>query len=146
MRFTACCILFFAFSASLQSRAREQAVPPPGAEGPLPALIEALRMSDDPQFQLDVLKGMADGLKGRRDIRMPAGWDALARKLKDSPNPDIRELSRSLSVTFGSKEALEDLRATALNPSIDENPRRAALQHENFEVGNKLFRFAPPVV
>ena len=128
MRFTACCILFFAFAASQQSRAREQAASTPGTQSPLPALVEALGKSDDPQFQLDVLKGMADGLKGRRGIPMPAGWDTLARKLKDSPNPDIRELSRSLSVTFGSKEALEDLRATALNPSIDENPRRAALQ------------------
>ena len=128
MRFTACCILLLAFSAPYQSRAREQAAPSSVSHSALPALIDALRKSDDPQFQLDVLKGMADGLKGRRDIQMPAGWDALARKLKESPNPDIRELSRSLSVTFGSKEALDELRATALNSSLDENSRRAALQ------------------
>jgi putative heme-binding domain-containing protein len=127
MRFTALCILILAFSASPQSRAREQAVSP-RTQSPLPALIDALSKSDDPQFQLDVLKGMTDGLKGRRDIRMPAGWDALAHKLRNSPNREIRELSRSLSVTFGSREALGELRATALNPSLDENSRRAALQ------------------
>jgi len=124
MRFLPCCILLLAIAAS-QSRAREQAAATPG---PLPALIEALKNSDDSQFQFDVLKGMSDGLKGRRDVRMPAGWDALARKLKDSSNSDVRDLARSLSVTFGSKEALEDLRATVLDDGTDVLRRRAALQ------------------
>src|SRR5512138_2849146 len=35
------------------------------AEG-LAALTELLGSSDDPQFQLDILKGMSEGLKGRR--------------------------------------------------------------------------------
>lgn len=124
MRFLPCCILLLALVAP-QSRAREQATSP---ESPLPALIEALKKSDDPQFQVDVLKGMSDGLKGRRDLKMPAGWDALARKLKESGNRDVRELARSLSVTFGSKEALEDLRATLLDKATEEARRRAALQ------------------
>jgi putative heme-binding domain-containing protein len=97
------------------------------AQGTLPALVDALRKSEDPQFQLDVLKGMSDGLKGRRDVKMPRGWDELARRLKESPNPDIRDLTRSLSVTFGSKDALEELRKTLLDTKIDETPRRAAL-------------------
>ena len=114
MRFLPCCILLVALAA--------------GAQGPLPALIEALKRSDDPQFQYDVLKGMSDGLKGRRDVKMPSGWETLARTLKDSVNPGVRELARSLSVTFGSKEALEDLRATLLDKRTDEPQRRAALQ------------------
>jgi putative heme-binding domain-containing protein len=114
MRFLICCILLLGFFAP--------------ARASLPALVDALRKSDDPQFQMDVLKGMSDGLKGRRDVKMPAGWDELARKFKESPNPDIRELSRSLSVTFGSKEALEELRQTLLDKKVDEAPRRAALQ------------------
>ena len=59
---------------------------------------------------------------------MPPGWDTLARKLKDSANPDVRELARSLSVTFGSKEALEDLRASVLDEGSDAALRRTALQ------------------
>ena len=114
MRVLSCCILLLGLAAR--------------AQGPLPALIEALKKSEDPQFQFDILKGMSDGLKGRRDVKMPVGWDALARKLKDSGNPDIRELTRGLSVTFGSKEALEDLRATVLDKDADAAPRRAALQ------------------
>lgn len=114
MRFLSCCILLLGFAAR--------------AESPLAALLDALKKSDDPQFQVDVLKGMSDGLKGRRDVRMPPGWEALARKLKESGNPDIREVARSLAVTFGSKEALEDLRATVLDERTDEARRRAALQ------------------
>lgn len=114
MRFIGCCILLLGLAAN--------------AQGPLPALIDALRKSDDPQFQFDVLKGMADGLKGRRDMGMPRGWEELARALKESPNLDIRALTRSLSATFGSKEALLELRKTMLDPQIDEAPRRAALE------------------
>jgi len=121
MRFLPCCIFLLALLSG-QGRAREQ------AHSALPALIEALRKSDDPQFQLDVLKGMSDGLKGRRDVEMPVGWDSLARKLRDSRNSAVRELARTLSLTFGSEEALEDLRATVLDRSSDLAPRRTALQ------------------
>src|SRR5436853_6705605 len=41
----------------------------------LKALVAILSQSDDPQFQFDILKGMSDGLKGRRGINMPAGWE-----------------------------------------------------------------------
>ena len=114
MRFLAICVLLFSTFAR--------------AQDPLAALVSALKESNDPQFQRDVLKGMADGLKGRRDIRMPAGWGALAPKLKDSPNRDVRELSRRLSVTFGSKDALDELRGTLLDNNTDAAARRAALQ------------------
>src|SRR5687768_4054181 len=114
MRFIICCILLLGLAAH--------------ALGTLPALVDALRKSDDPQFHMDVLKGMSEGLKGRRDVKMPAGWDELSRKFKESPNPDIRELARGLSVTFGSKEALEELRQTLLDTKVDETRRRAALQ------------------
>ena len=91
--------------------------PPPAraadepSEG-LAALVELLGSSDDPQFQLDVLKGLSEGLKGRREVRMPAGWEAVAEKLAKSPSAPVRELAQSLSVTFGSASALAALRAT----------------------------------
>jgi putative heme-binding domain-containing protein len=113
MRFITSCIVLLGFTAY--------------AQGPLPALIRALTQSDDPQFQLDVLKGIAEGLKARRDLTMPAGWRDLSQKLKESPNSEVRNLTRSLSVTFGSKEALEELRAIALDQNINVAVRRAAL-------------------
>ncbi len=114
VRLFACCIFLVSLAAL--------------AQAPLPALIEALKKSEDAQFQLDVLKGMSDGLKGRRDVKMPTGWEALASKLKDSPRAEIRDLYRGLSVTFGSKEALDELRGALLDKSADLAPRRTALQ------------------
>ena len=95
--------------------------------GGLAALVELLGSTDDPQFQLDVLKGMSDGLKGRREVKMPAGWEKVADKLGQSPNPQVRELSQSLSVTFGSAAALQALRETLLNKNAGAAARSNAL-------------------
>src|SRR6185369_2487933 len=78
----------------------------------LNALVELLSSNDDPQFQLDILKGLSKGLEGRRAVKMPAGWDAVAEKLGKSPNAQVRELAQSLSVTFGSAGAFNALRQT----------------------------------
>ena len=124
MRFLICCIILLAIGDRIGFSPEALSAP---AQGPLSALVRALREADDPQFQLDVLKGMSDGLKGHRNLTMPAGWDDLARKLKNNPNPDIRELTRRLSVIFGSKDALQELRRTVVDAKLDEAPRRAAL-------------------
>ncbi len=98
------------------------------ANDALPALVQVLEQTDDLQFQLDVLKGMSEALKGRRDVPMPAGWDALASKLSHSPDPGVRELVQSLSVTFGSRGALDDLRRQLMNHQASLATRRKALE------------------
>src|SRR6185436_18335646 len=96
-------------------------------EDPLPALVQVLGTSDDGQFHLDILKGMADGLKGRRNVKMPAGWEEAAAKLATSPNPQVRELVQKLSVTFGSARALGAFKATLTDAKADPKMRVAAL-------------------
>src|SRR5436190_17056445 len=76
----------------------------------LPALVQVLGQTDDPQFQFDVLKGMSEGLKGRRGVKMPAGWEEVSAKLSQSTNAEVRGLAQSLSLTFGSPSALAALR------------------------------------
>lgn len=93
----------------------------------LAALVELLGSNDDPQFQLDVLKGMSDGLKGRREVKMPAGWTKVAEKLAKSPDEHVRQLAQSLSVTFGSASALAALRDTLLNANAGPAARSNAL-------------------
>src|ERR1051325_8825651 len=93
----------------------------------LPALIRVLAKSEDPQFQLDILKGMSDGLKGRRRVEMPAGWEEAAGKLSRSANPQIRELVQALSLTFGSASALAALRQTLADPKAKLQARTNAL-------------------
>src|SRR4026208_1161121 len=71
----------------------------------LTALVQVLGQTDDPQFQLDVLKGISEAMKGRRGVKMPEGWEPIAGKLAKSPDAAVRELAQSLSVTFGSASA-----------------------------------------
>jgi putative heme-binding domain-containing protein len=96
-------------------------------DDPLPALVQVLGTSDDAQFHLDILKGMSDGLKGRRRVTMPAGWEEIAAKLSKSPNAQVRELVQSLSVTFGSASALAALKQTLADSKADPKARQAAL-------------------
>src|SRR4051794_62283 len=93
----------------------------------LPALVQVLGQSDDPQFQLDILKGMSDGLKGRRGVKMPAGWEDVAARLSKSSNQQVRELTQSLSLTFGSSSALASLRQTLVDPQAPLQARTNAL-------------------
>jgi len=93
----------------------------------LNTLTELLGSNDDPQFQLDLLKGMSEGLKGRRSVPMPRGWETVAEKLAKSPNAQVREMAQSLSVTFGSPAALRALRATLLDRNASTAARSNAL-------------------
>src|SRR5437867_2398210 len=99
---------------------------PAQTDDALPALTQLLGASDDPQFHLDLLKGMSEGLKGRRGVKMPAGWEEVSAKLARSPNPQVRELAQSLSLTFGSASALAALRATLLDAGAEAKPRQSA--------------------
>ena len=94
---------------------------------PLAALVQVLNATGDAQFQLDVLRGMTAGLQGRRSVKMPEGWDAVSARLKDSPNAEVRSLSKALSLTFGSASALAELRATLASSSEEATARRTAL-------------------
>ena len=93
----------------------------------LPALVQVLDSSDDPQFQFDILKGMSDGLIGRRNVPMPPGWEDIAAKLSKSPVERVRTLVQSLSVTFGSSSALNSLRQSLLDSKTDAKTRQDAL-------------------
>ncbi len=52
-------------------------------------------------FQLDILDGLALGLKGQRNAAKPAAWDVLARKLATSPNVALRNRVRDLGIILG---------------------------------------------
>jgi putative heme-binding domain-containing protein len=90
-------------------------------------LVQVLASSDDPQLQLDILQGLSEALKGKRNLAMPQGWESANKKLSGSSNEQVRLLAQSLSLAFGSKEALGQLKKVALDSSADTNTRRAAL-------------------
>ncbi len=94
---------------------------------PLPMLVQVLRGTADPEFQCDILRGLSAAFKGRRQVPMPKGWEAVEAQLEGSSNAEVRALAQSLSLTFGSTRALVTLRKTASDRSANSNARRTAL-------------------
>ena len=93
----------------------------------LAALVGVLKEVDDPAFHLDVLKGISAALKGQRNIKMPKGWKEIAPKLAKSSNAEVRQLAQTLSLTFGSKAALDALRKVLVDGKANLADRQKAL-------------------
>ena len=94
----------------------------------LDPLIEVLAISEEAQFQLDILKGISAALKGQRDMPEPEGWPALANRLAKSPNTEVAELALALSLKFGSQAALDLLRSQLEDVSLGLAKRERALE------------------
>src|SRR5690606_12168875 len=61
------------------------------------------------------------------NLEMPQGWEPVEQKLGTSGNNEVRLLTQSLGLAFGSQKALEDLRAVVRDRNASGNARRAAL-------------------
>ncbi len=101
---------------------------PAGAADPVEGLVEVLGGAEDVQLQLDILRGMTDALKGKRDVAMPAGWEKVEQRLGASGNPQVKLLTQGLGLTFGSQRALGQLREVVKDRNADANTRRSALE------------------
>src|SRR5438045_3941505 len=97
------------------------------ASDTLAPLVQLLAESDDAQFQLDILKGMSEALKGRAGMKMPESWPAASAKLSKSTNPEVREMAKSLSSFFGDPAVMEAMRKTVLDKKTPLESRRKAL-------------------
>ena len=93
----------------------------------LDGLVTLLAEVDDADFQLDLLKGIRDGLAGRKNVTMPKGWNELYPKLAKSEKAEVRNQARLLALTFGDKSALDELRQTMLDKNANADSRREAL-------------------
>src|SRR6266576_3172956 len=90
-------------------------------------LVQLLAESDDAAFQLDILKGMSEALKGRAGIAMPANWPTAAEKLGKSSNAEVRQMGQSLSSFFGDPATMEKLKKIVKDRSAAVDVRRKAL-------------------
>jgi len=93
----------------------------------LAALVGVLKEVDDPAFHLDILKGISDALKGQRNVKPPKGWNEVAPKLAKSSKVEVRQLAQALSLTFGSKAALDALRKVLVDRKAKLPEREKAL-------------------
>jgi putative heme-binding domain-containing protein len=91
-------------------------------------LVEMLAENNDPQFQLDILKGINAAMEGRRRVVAPKGWTAVRDKLFASASRDVRAQAQSLAVVFGDTVAFDLMRKTLADRSADVVERRHALQ------------------
>src|SRR5687768_9076207 len=72
----------------------------PAGEG-VALLVQALAENDDPQFHLDVLKGMNAAMEGRRRVAPPSAWPTVRDRLLNSRDRRVRAQAQSLAVVFG---------------------------------------------
>jgi len=93
----------------------------------LDALTEVLGQVEDAAFQLDLLKGMHDALRGRKQVKMPRGWKATSARLRISQSVEVREKATILALIFGDQAAAGRLRKALLNRSANFKLRRRAL-------------------
>jgi len=98
------------------------------APKPLDSLLVALGELRTPDSLRAILDGMAAGLAGRRKVSPPPAWSALEPRLAIAPDEMVRTRARDLGALFGDGRALDQIRATALNPAADLPQRRRALQ------------------
>lgn len=115
-----------------------------GDETGLAALVELLLSVDDPGVQLDVLRGMHEGLRGRKGVKAPPRWPEVYSRLTASRSKSVPSTARALGVIFGDAAAIADLRRMMLDPAADPAERQAALsvlvENRAPELGKDLIR------
>src|SRR5262249_46271700 len=94
----------------------------------LAPLVKALDQQSDPALQRDILRGMYESLNGRRQVTMAQEWSAVAARLSQSSEPEVKEKSVALSVLFGDAQALAMLQKTTRDISAPAAARQFALQ------------------
>jgi putative heme-binding domain-containing protein len=96
-------------------------------ESHLAPLVRLLGESDDIPLQRDVLAGMREGLRGRRNVPMPENWPAVYARLAKSDDNQVREDALAMALTFGDPQAVAALQKTILNRSAPAEQRQRAL-------------------
>jgi putative membrane-bound dehydrogenase-like protein len=87
-------------------------------------LIDRLNRSDDSVVHAAILTGLRDGLKGRRNVPMPAEWPTAFAKLMRG---DLRNQAIAVAVMFGDAKAFETLRGVLTAATEPPAARRDAL-------------------
>jgi putative membrane-bound dehydrogenase-like protein len=79
------------------------------------------------EFQLDILTGIDEALKGVQKAQAPVSWKAAAAILAKTSDARVRELFDQLNALFGDGRALENLRAVVADKKAELPQRRRAL-------------------
>ena len=105
-------------------------VPVPGCfdeDQTMALLVKTMKANTDSNVRRALLKGMLNGLEGRRDVPVPNGWSELNIELAKNDDVTIRELAAQLSQIFGDPKAIENALRKLRDPKEEASQRRAAL-------------------
>ena len=100
----------------------------PAENANLDPLVQILASVDDPAVHRDLLRGISDALKGRRQVPMPKDWPGVYPKLSKSPDAEVRDKATALALIFGDPAALDSLRTLAADAKADAAARTGAIQ------------------
>jgi putative heme-binding domain-containing protein len=92
-----------------------------------------------------MLKGMRDGLNGRRDLKAPEGWGRLYVKL-ESKEGEIARLAAQISQQFGVSSASDFLFKSAMDPKEVVDERRDAIRALAARQDDKLVPAIPTLL
>ncbi len=107
---------------------RQKAIHAMDARTSLDLLTRSLAATDNTTTQDSLMRGMLDGLEGRRQVPSPKGWSAVSAKLEKSSNSEVVRMSQLLSQIFGDKAATAKSLAILRNSKAPLDDRRAALK------------------
>jgi putative heme-binding domain-containing protein len=93
----------------------------------LKLILQLMLEVEDPALHLDLLKGMRDGLAGRRNLSAPPSWKKVSAKLSKSPDAGVREEARLLGLVFDDETTIKATRSRALDAKAPVEERRRAL-------------------
>lgn len=93
----------------------------------LKLLVSAIDQAESPQVREALIRGMLDGLEGRRNVQAPSQWQSVSAKLMRNEDPSIRELTQRLSQIFGDRKATAQALAILKDDRAKPSARRSAL-------------------
>ena len=75
-------------------------------------LVAKLPELTDPEKKKDILEGLQEAYRGRKNVSIPEGWPAALEKLSASPRAEVRNGALALALQFGDPKAIATLLET----------------------------------
>ena len=123
-------------------QAQDKNAPPVSSGDQLELLVEMIGETEFPSIRARLLRGMLDGLEGRRNLAPPNGWNAISPTLATSGNADVRRFSMELSQLFGDTDAinraLQMIQDKQANIDTRRTMLRSLLNQQNSEASSLL--------
>lgn len=104
------------------------------------------RNSSEAQVQLNLLRGMQDGLEGQYDINAPGNWEQVYNELQESSDDQIRSIALRLSQQFGDIVAVQKTLNLIQNTNVELEKRREALATLAAQQNEKLVTIFPDLL